>query len=72
MVWGGSKIIREVDPMEKREPKRDEYKGNPLLVLPLADNREFSFGLGKARAILEFIEAVRCFVREHERPAPQA
>lgn len=58
--------------MEKREPKRDEYRGNPLLVLPVGERNDFSFGVGKARAILEHLAAVQAFVKEHEKPLPQA
>ena len=49
-----------------RKPKRDEYRGNQLLVLPLGENREFSFGVGKARAILHFIDDIKKFVAEYE------
>lgn len=48
-----------------RKTRRDEYRGNPLLVLPMGENREFSFGVGKARAILEFIDDIKIFVAEH-------
>lgn len=49
-----------------RKPKRDEYRGNPLLVLPMGEDREFSFGVGKARAILKHIEEIKKFVSEFE------
>jgi len=54
--------------MEKREPKRDDYRGNPLLVLPVGERNDFSFGVGKAKAILEHLDAIRAFVAEHEAP----
>lgn len=56
---------------DKREATRGEYKGNPLLILPLGENRDFSFGVGKARAILDCVEQIRAFVAEFE-PAPGA
>jgi hypothetical protein len=50
----------------KRQPRRDEYKGNPLIVLPMGENRDFSFGVGKAKAILEFVDEVKKFVEENQ------
>ncbi len=48
-----------------------EYQGNPTIVLPLGSGRggkayDFSFGLRKAKAILEYIEVIRAFVLAHE------
>jgi len=51
---------------QERHSRRDEYRGNPLLVLPMGENREFSFGVGKARAILEWLDDIRGFVAEHD------
>ena len=47
-----------------REAKFGEYQGKKLIVLPIGKDgdREFSFGLGKAKAIVENIEAVKKFV----------
>lgn len=39
-----------------------EYKGQPLVVLNAGSRWPFQFGLGKARMILENIEAIRAFV----------
>lgn len=44
--------------------RRGEYKGNPLLIVPLGENRDFSFGVAKARAILECLDEIRDFVAE--------
>lgn len=55
---------------EVRRSRRDEYRGNPLLVLPMGENREFSFGVGKARAILEFLDDVQRFVDEQTPSKP--
>lgn len=54
------------------EPSRvEEYKGTPILVIPMGrakDGKEytFAFGLKKARAILEYLEDIRDFVRSEE------
>jgi hypothetical protein len=56
---------------EPRRARRDEYRGNPLIVIPMgADDREFSFGVGKARAILENLEDVITFAFEAENTNP--
>ncbi|NLO91708.1 MAG: hypothetical protein GX410_06930 [Elusimicrobia bacterium] len=49
--------------------ERTEYKGNPLLVLKRDENDKypFSFGLTKAKMILENIEEIKKFVAEHEK-----
>ena len=51
--------------------ERTEYKGNPLLVLKRTeeDKYPFSFGVGKARLILENIEEIKKFVAETDKPA---
>jgi len=40
-----------------------EYKGHPIINLPNG-NRDFSFGLAKAKTILEHIEDIRRFVED--------
>jgi hypothetical protein len=47
-------------------PVESEFKGHPLLVLNPEDRFSFSFGLGKARMILEYIEEIRNFVDSHQ------
>jgi hypothetical protein len=47
--------------------ERGEYKGKPLLILKRSedDKYPFSFGLGKARLILDNIEEIKKFVEEN-------
>jgi hypothetical protein len=47
--------------------ERSEYKGKPLLVIKRdeEDKYPFSFGLSKAKLILENIEEIRKFVEEN-------
>ncbi|MBI4835223.1 MAG: hypothetical protein HY811_10485 [Planctomycetes bacterium] len=47
--------------------ERSEYKGKPLLVIKRDENDKFpfSFGLSKAKLILENIEEIKKFVQEH-------
>jgi len=46
--------------------ERGEFKGKPLLVIKRDENDQypFSFGLGKARLILENIDEIKKFVEE--------
>jgi hypothetical protein len=48
--------------------ERTEYKGKPVLVLKRSeeDSYPFSFGLGKARLIIENIKEIQKFVEENE------
>lgn len=53
--------------------KRGSYKGHPLFeIFGERDERKplISFGLVKAKAILEQVGALRAWVAEHEEPAP--
>lgn len=52
--------------------ERSEFKGKPLLVIKrdAEDKYPFSFGLGKARLILENIDEIRKFVEENTPAAP--
>lgn len=47
--------------------ERTEYKGKPVLILRRDENDKypFSFGLNKARLILENIEDIKKFVAEN-------
>ncbi len=46
--------------------ERSEFKGKPVLVIKRDENDQypFSFGLSKARLILENIDEIRNFVEE--------
>jgi len=48
--------------------ERTEYKGQPVIILKRNENDRypFSFGLGKARMILESIEDIKKFVEEND------
>ncbi|MFC1495791.1 hypothetical protein ACFL52_00050 [Candidatus Margulisiibacteriota bacterium] len=51
--------------------ERSEFKGKPILVLKNGedDKYPFSFGMSKARKIIEHIEDIKKFVEENEKPA---
>ncbi len=48
--------------------ERSEYKGNPMLVLKRSEDEKFpfSFGLAKAKMILDNLEEIKKFVAENE------
>ncbi|MBL7198250.1 MAG: hypothetical protein ISS47_09150 [Candidatus Omnitrophica bacterium] len=48
--------------------ERSEYKGKPLIVIKRNedDKYPFSFGVSKAKLILDNIEAIRKFVEEND------
>ena len=48
--------------------ERTEYKGNKLIVLKRneEDKYPFSFGLGKAKLIVENIEEIKKFIQEED------
>ncbi len=50
--------------------ERSEYKGKPLLVLKRSEDEKFpfSFGITKAKMILDHVEEIRKFVEENDRP----
>ena len=49
--------------------EEQEYKGNPVIVLKRDpdDRYPFSFGLSKARLIIEAIDEIRAFVEKHNK-----
>jgi len=51
--------------------ERSEYKGRPILVIKRSEDEKFpfSFGLAKAKMILENIEEIKKFVEDNDKPA---
>lgn len=47
--------------------ERGEYKGNPLIILKRSeeDKYPFSFGISKAKLILDNLEEIKKFVEEN-------
>lgn len=50
--------------------ERGEYKGKPLIIIKRNedDKYPFSFGISKAKLILENIEEIKKFVEENSKP----
>ena len=48
--------------------ERSEFKGKPVLVMKRDENDKFpfSFGISKARLILENLDEIKKFVEENE------
>jgi hypothetical protein len=53
--------------------ERTEYKGQPVLILKRNENDKypFSFGLSKARLIIEGFEEIKKFVAENDNKAEE-
>ena len=47
--------------------KTGEYKGNPTITLDPEGKFPFAFGVGKAKLILENLEAIKEFVAQVEK-----
>ena len=58
---------RNSDREAVEEPTVDDYKGNPILRLPLGNGRDFGFGISKARAIVRYEKDIRDFVEDNDR-----
>ena len=48
--------------------EKSEFKGRPIIIIKRneEDKYPFSFGLGKAKLILENLEAIKEFVEQNE------
>jgi hypothetical protein len=48
---------------------REEFKGNPIIKLKRTEDDQypFSFGLGKAKLVLQNIEEIKKFVEENDK-----
>lgn len=49
--------------------KISSYKGNPTISLASETKWPFTFGVSKAKLILENLDAIRAFVAQYERKA---
>lgn len=49
--------------------ERSEFKGKPIIILRRDENDRYplSFGLGKARLIMENLDEIKKFVEEHSK-----
>jgi hypothetical protein len=47
-----------------------EYKGNPVITLPIGPRGGFTFGLTKARAIIKYLDDIKAFIEKNE-PKPE-
>lgn len=50
---------------EEQIPEISEYQGKPMLLLNPGSQYRFQFGLGKAKMILQHIDAIRRFVESN-------
>ena len=48
-------------------PVVDEYKGNKILILNPGSKFPFSFGVTKAKLVIEHFEAIKSFVQQYDK-----
>ncbi len=48
-------------------PIESEYKGNPILTLNPESRYPFSFGLSKAKLVIQYIEEIKAFIQKHDK-----
>lgn len=53
------------------EPEESTFKGHPTLTIPIGDGYGMTFGVRKAQAIINSIDAIRSFAKKHSAPAEQ-
>lgn len=55
---------------EKLTATVGEYKGNAIISLPVSGSTKypFTFGLNKAKAIIEYLDDIKKFVDDNEKP----
>ena len=54
---------------EKLTATIGEYKGNAIISLPVSGSTKypFTFGLNKAKAIMEFLDDIKKFVEDNDK-----
>lgn len=54
---------------EKLTATVGEYKGNAIISLPVSGSTKypFTFGLNKAKAVLEFLDDIKKFVEDNDK-----
>lgn len=57
-------------PKQEEEVTVGEYKGNPVISLPIGPRGGFTFGLTKARAIIKYLDDIKAFIQDNE-PKPE-
>ena len=59
--------VMEEDVNNVQEPLIGEYKGNPVITLNPGDRYPFSFGLTKAKLILQHLDKIKEFIKQYEK-----
>ena len=62
------------NPDQKLPATVGEYKGNPIISLPVAGSTKypFTFGVNKAKAILEYLDDIKKFVEDNDKPEEES
>ncbi len=55
-----------MDEMESIGPKVSDYKGRPVLTLNPGDRYPFSFGISKAKMIMQNLDVIKGFIEKYD------
>ena len=58
--------MAENETVKTEEVTIGEYKGNPIISLPIGPRGGFTFGLTKARAIIKYLDDIKAFIANNE------
>ncbi|MBI1807546.1 MAG: hypothetical protein HYR76_10900 [Ignavibacteria bacterium] len=57
----------EENVQQSSKPVVDEYKGNKILILNPGSRFPFSFGIAKAKLIVEHFDAIKKFIADYDK-----
>jgi hypothetical protein len=52
---------------KQEKPEISEYKGNPVITLNPGSRFPFTFGVAKAKLILENLDEIRAFIAQYSK-----
>jgi len=50
----------------KDQPQEGDYKGHAILTLNPNSRYPFSFGVSKAKLVLEYLDEIKAFIAKHD------
>ncbi|HPG40930.1 MAG TPA: hypothetical protein PLP19_18105 [bacterium] len=59
--------MTEMNEQQSVGPTESEYKGKPILTLNPEDRYPFSFGVTKAKLILQYLDEIKAFIEKYDK-----
>jgi len=59
--------MMEVNEQQHVGPTESEYKGKPILTLNPEDRYPFSFGVTKAKLIVQYLDEIKAFIEKYDK-----